>query len=226
MTLSWGKTPVLLVTTPLVLISWFRWSCLMKNGKCINAPQQNLIRTMHCTSVTFLFICMYTYNRINMHTVTFPELLDRYSSHHCLTWWSVTLMISIPQSMVTLLFWHEFLLLCSHILDTYSKPLLWQPEKNTIYKSPLLVNHIIHSSLKSNPLHLMPVITPNMNSAISSMFISAQTRTKQTYNKTKLIVTGLIYSPTSSILKHSSSWTPGRQVATLIMFHMNTCCRF
>lgn len=27
---SWGRTPVQLLTTPLVLISWFKWSCLRR----------------------------------------------------------------------------------------------------------------------------------------------------------------------------------------------------
>lgn len=32
---SWGRTPVQLLTTPLVRINWFRWSCLRKRYKTI-----------------------------------------------------------------------------------------------------------------------------------------------------------------------------------------------
>lgn len=32
---SWGRTPVQLLTTPLVRINWFRWSCLRKRCKTI-----------------------------------------------------------------------------------------------------------------------------------------------------------------------------------------------
>lgn len=32
---SWGRTPVQLVTTPLVRISWFRWSCLQTKEICM-----------------------------------------------------------------------------------------------------------------------------------------------------------------------------------------------
>lgn len=38
--LSWGRTPVQLVTTPLVRISWFRCSCLQGAGRQDGAGRQ------------------------------------------------------------------------------------------------------------------------------------------------------------------------------------------
>lgn len=43
--LSWGRTPVQLVTTPLVRISWFRCSCLREGEKAAQLESQQRPQT-------------------------------------------------------------------------------------------------------------------------------------------------------------------------------------